>query len=98
MAESCPFGGAVCDDTYAGYNPQKFRRRFCRQPKRNEYEREGIYNMKEFITKDEYGSTVILKFSDTPNKKVEDNILEMLVRTYEERLDVSSKLDGSEKG
>lgn len=54
--------------------------------------------MKEFITKDEYGSTVILKFSDTPNKKVEDNILEMLVRTYEDRLDVSSKLDGSEKG
>ena len=54
--------------------------------------------MKEFITKDEYGSTVILKFSDTPNKKVEDNILEMLVRTYEDRLDVSLKLDGAEKG
>lgn len=59
---------------------------------------ERVYNMKEFITKDEYGSTVILKFSDTPNKKVEDNILEMLVRTYEDRLDVSSKLDGAEKG
>lgn len=54
--------------------------------------------MKEFIIKDEYGSTVILKFSDTPNKKAEDNILEMLVRTYEDRLDMSSKLDGAEKG
>ena len=54
--------------------------------------------MKEFITKDKYGSTVILKFSNTPNKKVEDNILEMLVRTYEDRLDVSSKLDGAKKG
>ncbi len=50
--------------------------------------------MKEIITKDEYGSTIILKFCDTPNKKVEDDVMEMLIRTYENRLDVSSKLDG----
>lgn len=50
--------------------------------------------MKEIITKDEHGSTIILKFSDAPNKKVEDDVMEMLIRTYENRLDVSSKLDG----
>ena len=69
----------------------------CRNRKENIRKRKGMYNMKEFITKDEYGSTVILKFSDTPNKKVEDIILEMLIRTYEDRLDVSSKIDCAEK-
>ena len=76
------------------HNPQDTGGGFAESHKKKKLQMKGYDNMKEIITKDEYGSTIILKFCDTPNKKVEDDVMEMLIRTYENRLDVSSKLDG----